>query len=89
MSKKKWKIGNIKLKKHRATHLDFRALYTWTIWQFPRKIQSGLCGAVHPPDSEHGWFPAVIIVKEKKAQVYAHLDQTFDSPEEAAKFLET
>ena len=88
MSKKKRKVGNVKLKNRQPTNLKFEDLYTWTIWQFPRKVSGGLCGAVHPPIPEHGWLPAVINVKEKKVQVHANLDQTFTTPEEAAKFLE-
>lgn len=89
MNKKKRMIDSIKLKNHHPTNLNFADLYTWTIWQFPRKVQGGLCGAVHPPISNHGWLPAVINVKEKKVQVHGNLDQTFITPEEAAKFLET
>ena len=88
MSATEKKTGHIMLKKHRPTNLSFEDLHTWTIWQYPRKVPGGLCGAVHPPIPEHGWFPAVINVKEKKVQVHGNLDQPFPTPEEAAKFLE-
>lgn len=88
MSKQEQTISNMKLKNHRPTNAKFEDLYTWTIWQFPHKTQGGLCGAVHPPIPQHGWFPAVIQLKEKKVQIHANLDQTFATPEEAAKFLD-
>ncbi|MCB9418518.1 MAG: hypothetical protein H6667_01835 [Ardenticatenaceae bacterium] len=88
-SKKETMIGDTTLKSHRPTDLKFEEVYTWTIWQFPRKAQGGFCGAAHPPLPKHGWFPAIIYVKEKKVQIHANLDQTFTTPEEAAKFLET
>jgi hypothetical protein len=88
MSQKTRMLDNIKFNNDQPTKLDFYQLYTWTIWQYPRKIKEGLCGAVHPPLPEHGWFPAVIQRKEKKIQVHAHLDKEFETPESAARFLE-
>lgn len=87
MSKREKMVGSITLKTQRPTDLKFEDLYTWTIWQFPRKVPGGVCGAVHPPTPEHGWIPAVINIKEKKVQVYANLDQIFTTPEEAANYL--
>jgi hypothetical protein len=69
------------------TELSFAALYTWVIWQFPRKQKNGLCGAVHPPIPAYGWLPAIIYPQEKQLSIYAHLDQTFVTPEEAADYL--
>jgi hypothetical protein len=88
MSNKEKIVAGATLKTHRPTTLIFEDLHTWTVWQFPRKIQGGFCGAAHPPIPQYGWFPVIINVKEKKAQVHANLDQTFVTPEEAAKFLE-
>ena len=87
MNKKEKMVGSIAFKIQRPTELKFEDLYTGTIWQFPHKAPGGICGAVHPPIPEHGWFPAVINIKEKKAQVHANLDQTFTTPEEAANYL--
>ena len=81
-------LDNIKLNKNKPTKLDFYKLYTWTIWQYPRKVKEGFCGAVHPPLPEHGWFPAIIQRKEKVVQVHAHLDEKFETPESAAKYFE-
>jgi hypothetical protein len=88
MSKQTKKIDNTTLKIDKPTNLTLDDLYTWTIWQFPHKVRGGLCGAVHPPIANYGWLPAVIRVKDKKVQVHAHLDQTFDTPETAAKHVE-
>lgn len=88
MSKKPIKINDTPLKTDKPTKLTFDDLYTWTIWQFPSKVQGGAYGAVHPPIAKHGWLPAVIRAKDKKVQVHAHLDETFATPEAAAKFLE-
>lgn len=89
MSQKKKQIANLAFKDHRPTKLKFNALYTWTIWRFPRKIEGGFCGAVHPPIAAHGWLPAVILIteKSKEAHIYGHLDQTFNTPEAAVDYL--
>jgi len=87
MSQEHKVVDDIKLNTTQPTNLTFKKLYTWTIWQFPRKKKGGLLGAVRPPVAEHGWFPAIIHVKDKKAQVYAHLSKTFASPETAVEYL--
>ena len=90
MSQKRKQIANVLFKNHQPTKLRFNALYTWTIWQFPCKVEGGFCGAVHPPIAAHGWLPATIHVTEKSraARIYGHLGQTFDTPEAAANYLE-
>ena len=70
------------------TELSFAELYTWVIWQFPRKQKSGLCGAVHPPIPEHGWFPAIITPQKYQISIHAHLEETFATPEAAAEYLQ-
>jgi len=87
MSQKGNVVAGITLKMDAPTDLSFGQLFTWTIWQFPRKQAGGLLGAVHPPLAEHGWFPAIIHVKDRRAQVHAHLDETFSSPEAAIDHL--
>ncbi|MEJ2746715.1 MAG: hypothetical protein P8183_02180 [Anaerolineae bacterium] len=90
MSQMKKQIANLLLKSHKPTRLKFEDLHTWTIWRFPRKVENGYCGAVHPPIAAHGWLPAVICVTEKfkETHIYGHLDQTFETPEAAANYLE-
>ena len=71
----------------KPTDLAFAELYTWVIWQFPRKQKSGLCGAVHPPIPGHGWLPAIINPQKQQITIHAHLAETFATPEAAADFL--
>lgn len=72
----------------KPTDVSFADLYTWVIWQFPRKQTSGLYGAVHPPIAEHGWLPAVIYPKKQQISIHAYLKETFSTPEEAASYLQ-
>jgi hypothetical protein len=87
MSQKQNVVAGIKLRAKSPTSLAFGDLFTWTIWQFPRRKAGGLLGAVRPPVAEHGWYPAIIHAKDKRAHVHAHLDATFDSPEAAVDHL--
>jgi hypothetical protein len=87
MTNKYHVVADVKLRLSKPTRLAFEDLYTWTIWQFPRRKTGGLMGAVRPPIAEHGWYPAIIQTKEKQALVHAHLDQVFDSPEDAVEHL--
>jgi hypothetical protein len=80
-------IDSVKFDAAGPTELSFTALYTWVIWQFPRQQKSGLCGAVHPPIPDYGWLPAIIYPQKKELAIYAHLDETFATPEEAADYL--
>ena len=80
-------IDSLKFDATQPTELSFNTLYTWVIWQFPRKQKNGLCGAVHPPIPSYGWLPAVIYPQKKQLAIYAHLDKTFDTPEGAADYL--
>lgn len=75
------------IKLDQPTELPFADLHTWVIWQYPRQIGKGLCGAVRPPVAEHGWLPAVIRLKEKAVQIHGHINQSFDSPNAAADWL--
>ncbi len=87
MSTQQRTIANILLNTQEPTQLAFDDLYTWVIWQFPRKTEGGLCGAVHPPIAEHQWIPAIIQPSKKSILIYEHLDKTFPSPETAADYL--
>ena len=81
-------IAGLKLLSDRPTTLSYRQLHQWVIWQYPRSSRKGFCGAVHPPIAEHDWIPAVIQFDKKRVRVYAHLDQTFPSPETAVAYFD-
>jgi hypothetical protein len=87
MDKQGKSIAGVQMRGDAPTEVPFRDLFTWTIWQFPRKKSGGLLAAVRPPDSEHGWLPAIVHAKDKRAQVHAHLNETFSSPEAAVEHL--
>jgi hypothetical protein len=70
------------------TTVPMKELYTWVIWQFPRRKQAGYCGAVRPTIAGHSWFPALIQPDRESVHVYAHLTEQFPTPEAAAKHLE-
>ena len=84
-------VYNLELNSDQPTSLTFAQLYEWVIWQFPQQHADGLSGAVRPPLPEANWYPALIYPKEKRAQVYTHLDTSYGTPEEAAEriFVET
>ena len=63
-------IDSLQFDSIKPTELSFTELYTWVIWQFPRKQKSGLCGAVHPPIPEFGWLPAIIHPKKQQLTVH-------------------
>ncbi len=85
--KNKRKVATVSLNNGRSTSVSFKKLHTWVIWQFPRPKDSGLCGAVHPPIADHGWFPAVINPKEQKVQILGHTGEPFATPEAAIEYL--
>ena len=87
MTEKSHKIANIILRKDRPTEVTTDELYTWVIWQFPRPVSGGLCGAVHPPLAGHRWYPAIIGYLDKKIQIHGHIDREFASSAEAADWL--
>lgn len=87
MSQKKQKIAGVTFSCRRPTGLDFQDVYSWVIWQIPRQVETGLSGAVRPPMPESCWYPAIIEHKEKRVQVYAHLDESFATPESAADYF--
>ncbi|HEX6385110.1 MAG TPA: hypothetical protein VF177_10605 [Anaerolineae bacterium] len=80
-------VADIALDSRKPTALTFDELYTWVIWQFPRKKDGGLCGAVHPPADDHGWFPAIIHYREECVLVHAHAGGSFETPEAAIDYL--
>ena len=82
-------IAGIMLDASKPTVVTFQQIHRWVIWQFPRPKKSGYCGAVHPPDGQFGWIPAIIEFDEQKVCLYAHLMPPFPSPEDAADWLAT
>jgi hypothetical protein len=82
-------IADIALCLDHPTNLTFDQLFTWVVWQFPRKKGGGLCGAVRPPVANHGWYPAIINTREKRVQVHGHLPKPFATPEAAAENLDS
>ncbi|MCA9937001.1 MAG: hypothetical protein KC418_00030 [Anaerolineales bacterium] len=89
MNKEYKTVEGLSLRARGPTQLSFAQLFAWVIWQFPRAKQNGMCGAVRPPNPDYGWFPALIQSDEEIAAVYAHLEQTFSTPEAAADWLAT
>ena len=69
------------------TEVQFGDLQEWVIWQFPRLKRGWLCGAVHPPLAECGWFPASIQPNQQRLLIHAHRVDPFVTPEEAAEWL--
>lgn len=82
-------VDGIPFHSNHATELNFQQLHSWIIWQAPHQKDKGLYGAIHPPIASHGWYPAVILPKEKRVQVHAHLNTLYKTPEEAIESLKT
>jgi hypothetical protein len=83
----KKEIAQLRFSSTRPTTLSLKLLQEWVVWQFPKKVISGFCGAVHPPLEKHGWFPAIILPEKNEAQIHGHVADTFDTPELAADYL--
>ena len=88
MSKKKI-VAGIELHPDRPTIVTFQQLFQWVIWQFPIRRQKGFCGAVRPPEAGQEWIPAIIQSDNKRVQVYAHVGETFPTPETAVEYFST
>jgi hypothetical protein len=88
MSKKRI-VAGIELHPDRPTTLTYHQLFQWVIWQFPIRRQKGFCGAVRPPEAEQEWIPAIIQSDNKRVQVYAHVGETFPTPETAVEYFST
>ncbi len=82
-------VAGIALSNEKPTRLTYDELYTWVIWQFPRPLNGGLVGAVHPPMPQHGWIPAILFAGKKHLDIYAHLDEPYPTPESAADYFHT
>lgn len=77
----------ITLNSDEPTMLTFKQLHDWVIWQIPQSVGNGLRGAVKPSSVTQQWYPAIVDVKKEKVQVYGHLDELFETPESASKYL--
>ncbi len=80
-------VNGIQISQSEPTTVTFNEVFRWIVWQYPNKAESGLCGAVHPPIPEYGWFPAIIKPREKTILIHGHTDTRYSSPEKAAKSL--
>jgi len=82
-------VAGIELDPNRPTTLTYHQLFQWVIWQFPVRRQKGFCGAVRPPEADQRWIPAIIQSDSKRVQVYAHVGETFPTPETAVEYFNT
>lgn len=87
MSSQERTIANLSINKDRTTDLSFDELYSWVIWQFPRKRGNWLYGAIRPPIANHSWLPALIKPSETRVQVHGYANRDFDTPDEALEWL--
>jgi len=86
MRLEKMEVANIKLNNSKPTNISQKLLRNWVVWQYPKKVADGLCGAVHPPLASFGWLPAIIYLDKNEVQVHGHLPEPFDSPKLAAEY---
>ena len=82
-------VANVILNQQEPTSLSRATLFQWIVWQYPRARAGGLCGAVKPPVADHGWYPAILHLETAEVQVFAHLDDHYDSPESAVDYFDT
>lgn len=87
MDKKTNRVASIDLKRDGPTEVKIDDLYTWVVWQYPRKLGHGLRGAVKPPIADSGWLPAEITKKGKVILVHGQIKQPFKSASAAAEWL--
>ena len=89
MPEKKRVVASVTLRHDRPTEVTFEQLYSWVIWQFPRRKTGGMCGATRPPIPDHTWFPALIKQSERRVIIHGHIDEEFSTPEAAAEWVES
>lgn len=87
-TRKKTVVDGITMNPAEPTSVPVERLFAWVIWQFPRTREGGYSGAVHPPEADYGWYPAVVNVEEGHVLIYGHVRDEFSSPETAAKHLD-
>jgi hypothetical protein len=81
-------VDGIKFELDEPTAVPIERLFSWVIWQFPRPRKGGFSGAVHPPETQHGWYPAVIDAAGGRVLIHGHVAERFPTPEAAAKHLD-
>ena len=87
MSERNKRVASLDLRTSGPTELKQKDLYTWVVWQYPRKIGPGLFGAVSPPLAKHGWYPAEIKNKGQLILVHGQIRKPFKTPSAAADWL--
>lgn len=87
-TRKKLIIDDIAFEPNEPTVVPLARLFTWVVWQFPRVREDGFNGAVHPPETGHGWYPAVINAAEGHVRIYGQIKEPYPTPEAAAKYFE-
>ena len=87
MSEPNKRVALLDLRADGPTELRRKDLYSWVVWQYPRKIGQGLCGAVSPPLAKHGWYPAEIKNKGQLILVHGQIRKPFKTPSAAADWL--
>jgi hypothetical protein len=87
-ARKKIVIDGIAFNAAEPTTVPVERLYSWVIWQFPRARAGGFSGAVHPPDPDYGWYPAIVNVESGHVLVYGHVEEGYPTPESAAKAVD-
>ena len=88
MTRKKLVIDDIAFEADELTVVPLNRLFAWVVWQFPRPREDGFNGAVHPPEADHGWYPAIINSAKGNAKIFGHVKEPYPTPEAAAKQLE-
>lgn len=81
-------LGGITIDPAKPTTIPLERLFAWVVWQFPRVGEKGYCGAVHPPEIGHGWYPAFIDNQEASVHIFGHVKEPFPSPEAAVRHLD-
>jgi hypothetical protein len=87
-SQTKTEINGIRLETDKPTSVKLDKLFSWVVWQYPRRRKNGHSGAVHPPIPGFGWFPAIIDADNGRVHIYGHIADQFPTPELAAKYLD-
>ena len=87
-SRKKTVVDGITFDLTAPTAVPLDRLHTWVVWQFPRPRTGGYSGAVHPPETGYGWYPAIIDVAGGQVLDHANIKERFSSPEAAARHLD-
>lgn len=80
-------VGKLTFHTAKPTAVSFQQLHSWVIWQFPRPHKNGMCGAVRPPLPGYDWIPAIIDSKQQSVQVFAHLAESYATPETAVAYF--